>query len=114
RAMARLRGQAVPGVLARHADLWRAGCAVGHDRNRAVRGRVPESIRQEVEEHALDAARRTADVRKTGRKPRLEADASGCRLGLEPAQAHLDHRMERRFAFGRDGAGVELCELEEV
>src|SRR5581483_6386179 len=80
-----------------------------------VGGRVPERVRQQVVEHALDLVRGAEHGPDAVLDPRLQLDAPRERLRLEAAQARVDERGERRLAeLQRQCARVDPCELEQI
>ena len=67
-------------------------------RDRTVRRRVAQRVREQVHQHPLHVRRRAAHVGQPVVDARLEPHAAGQRLGLQSAQAALDHRMQRGLA----------------
>src|SRR5207248_2927855 len=96
-ALARpLRGLArEPGSAVLDRDRHAVALRAQDDRDRPVRRRVPERVREQVDEDPLDLLRRAADERELGIAPRLEPDALRARVRLEPAHARLDDALER-------------------
>jgi hypothetical protein len=74
---------------------------------------VPEGVRQQVEQHALDLLGRAQRVGRL--EPALETDVARPRLGLEATQTGLDERQERRRTeLGGERARVDPGQLEKV
>src|SRR5439155_796211 len=67
-------------------------------RDRAVARRVPERVREQVEEHPLHLLGRAEDGRQRALDASLEVDVSRPRLRLERAQARLDDAVELNLA----------------
>ena len=88
---------------------------MGVDRDRSVGRRVPECVRHEVEEHALDLVGCAADGRQGLVELDVEVDVPRARLGGEALDAARHEAAERRLPeLEREVAGVDPRELEQV
>jgi hypothetical protein len=74
---------------------------------------VPERVREQVQQHALDLRGRAHGPRVL--EPALDPDVAGAGLGLEAADARLDERADGDLLqLVLDRARVDARELEEV
>ena len=106
-------GQPFARVLDRHLHFLLS--RLDDDCDRAVRGGMPEGVRDQVEEDALDLVGRAAHVGAAVVEARLESHVSRPRFRLEPAQARLDEAGKLRLAdLEREHACIDTRQLEEI
>ncbi len=104
----------VPRVLDGHDDLRSIGRRMGKHGDGPVRRRVAQRVGEQIQENPLDVARGTSDVGQPVVDTSLEAHAPRQRFGLQPSQAVVDDRVQRRLAVRCDRVRVELRQFEQI
>ena len=107
------RREPLPRVLDCNDDV--VGVRLDDDGDRAVVGRVPDRVREQVQQDTLDLVRGDAHARRRAFKARLEPDVPRPSLCVERTHAAGDELVEGCVVeLERKVAGVDARKLEEI